>query len=135
MAVPLTVKRNSGLFTPEQADELNKSFQKINELIDNYQAIDLEYKEDIKLLNNTTHSFRAGKLVCFREVIPVKAGYDEFTQVSTIDISVPYDIWTVGITKEHESLFVHIKNNQVFVYGHLTHYPQELVVVFDAVVP
>jgi len=131
----ITVNRNSGVFDKNVADELNKSFATINKKIDETNWPDLAYKEDVQLLGTDTNSFRSGHLICIREHFTIKKKFDKFTEIGKINVSVPYDVWTVGVTSTNESLFCHITGNKVFAYGILSKYPQELYISADIVLP
>lgn len=131
----ITVNRNSDVFDKNVADELNKSFATINKKIDETDWPDLDYKEDVQLLGTNTNSFRSGHLICIREHFTIKEAFETFTEVGRINVSVPYDVWTVGVTDNNESLFCHVIGNNVFCYGFLSRYPQELYVSTDVVVP
>ena len=131
----ITVKRDSGIFEPAVADELNKSFYKINKEIEDYNPPELAYKEDLQYITANSNSFRSGNLVCLREAFTVKDGHSQFGKVADIAIKVPYNYWCTAVTKEKENLFVLVKDTSIYVYGHLTHYPQEAYLVEDIVVP
>lgn len=131
----ITVNRNSDIFEKKIADELNKSFATINKKIDETDWPDLEYKEDVQLLGTNTNSFRSGHLVCIRDHFAISTSFDKFTEIGTINANVPYDCWSVGVTSNNESLFVHIKGNKVYAYGTVSYYPQDLYVSTDIVLP
>lgn len=131
----ISVNRNSGIFDKKVADELNKSFNAINQKIADYKAEDLEYKEDTQLLGTNTNSFRSGHLICIRDKFEITEPYTEFTKVGKILVSVPYDVWTTGVTPNNEAVFVHIKGQDVYIYGTVSYYPQYAYVSQDIVVP
>lgn len=131
----ITVNRNSGVFEKNVADELNKSFATINKKIDETSWPDLAYKEDVQLLGTNTNSFRSGHLICIRDHFTIKKKFDKFTEVGTINVSVPYDVWCTGVTDNNEPLLCHITSNKVYAYGILSYYPQDLHLSTDIVLP
>jgi len=131
----ITINRNSDIFDKNVADELNKSFATINKKIDATDWPDLEYKEDVQLLGTNTNSFRSGHLICIRDHFTISTSFEQFTEIGTINVSVPYDVWTVGVTDNNESCFIHIKGNKVYAYGTVSYYPQNLYVSTDIVLP
>lgn len=131
----ITVKRDSGIFEPEVADELNKAFYKINQQIEDYNPPELAYKEDLQFITANSNSFRSGNLVSLRESFMIKEGHSQFERVADINIKVPYNYWCTAVTKEKETLFILVKDSSIYAYGHLTHYPQEAYLVEDIVVP
>ena len=131
----LTVKRDSNLFTPEQADELNKSFYKINQDIENYNAPDIAYTEKVKLINSSGFSFTSGNLVCLREKLNIKEAYSQFTKIGSLEINIPYDYWCTAPTSEKETLMFHLTGSDIYCYGTLASYPQTAYLVEDFVLP
>ncbi len=131
----ISVPRNSGLFTEQVSDELNKSFYSINNKIENYENKDLEYKEDVQYLGANSNSFKSGNLICFRDGFEIKHGMDKYTKVGSILATVPFDVWGQAITSNNESVFIHIKGRDVFAQGELTFYPQIAYLCMDIVVP
>ena len=75
----ITIKRDSGLFDKSVADELNKGFASINEKVENYQNEDLDYKENIQLLEGNGNTFRSGNLLCIRESLTIPKRLEKFT--------------------------------------------------------
>ena len=131
----ITINRNSGVFEPALCDELNKAFASINKKIENYQAADLNYKEEVQLLGTNTNSFRCGNLVCIREKYVMKERFVKLTKVGKILATAPYDIWCNGLTQDGEAVICHIKNNEVFLQGTLNTYPKNIYVVTDFIIP
>ncbi len=132
----VTIKRDSGLFPTAVADELNKSFNTINKNIEAYKNVDLDYKEDVQLIPNTTNTFRSGNVLCIREKFTIDHRLEKFTElISYISVSVPYDIWTYAISDKQEFIQIHIKGNTVYGYGTLSSYPQTVNLAIDAVLP
>lgn len=131
----ISINRNSGIFDKNVADELNKSFNAINQKIADYKAEDLEYKEDTQLLGTNTNSFRSGHLICIRDKFEITEPYNEFTKVGKILASVPYDVWCTGVTPNNEAVFVHITGQSVYIYGTVSYYPQYVYISQDIVIP
>lgn len=131
----LTVKRNSGLFSPEQSDELNKSFYKINQDIENYKAPPIAYTEEVRLINPSGFSFISGNLVCLREKILIKEAYTQFTKVGSLEINIPYDYWCTAPTSGKETLMFHLKGSDIYCWGRLSSYPQTAYLTEDFVLP
>jgi len=131
----VTIKRDSGLFTKKVSDELNKSFATINEKIENYKNTDLEYKEELQLLEGSAQSFRSGNLLCIRENFTVTERLESFTILKTLPVSVPYDVWGWATTEKQEMIYIHIINNAIYGFGTLTQYPQKAYLVLDIILP
>lgn len=131
----LTVKRDSGLFSPEQADELNKAFYKINQDIENYEAPPIAYTENVRLINPSGFSFISGNLVCLREKLIIKEAYSQFTKVGSLEISIPYDYWCTAPTSGKETLMFHLTGSDIYCYGTLASYPQTAYLTEDFVLP
>lgn len=131
----VAIKRDSGLFPTAVADELNKSFNTINKNIEAYKNEDLEYKEDVQLISNTSNTFRAGNVLCIREKLVIDKRMERFTELKNIQVSIPYDIWTYAVSDTQEVILVHIKGNTIYGYGTLSHYPQTVNLVIDAILP
>lgn len=130
----VSISRNSKIFDSQVTDELNKAFASLNEKIEAYKSEPLEYKEEIHTFQNS-NSFRAGNILSIRETINITQGFSYFETVKTLNISVPYEVWTNVITDNNESLTAYIYKNELKLYGSLSSYPQKAFIVTDIVIP
>lgn len=130
----ISINRNSKIFPSDVTDELNKAFAGINDKINAYKSEPLEYKEDVHTIPNSD-SFRAGNILSIRETINVTRGFSTFETVKTLNISIPYEVWSSAITDNNEILTVYIYKNELKLYGTLSKFPQKAYVVADIVVP
>ena len=130
----VSINRNSKIFDPQVTDELNKAFASLNEKIEAYKSEPLEFKEEVHTFPNS-NSFRAGNILSIRETINVDHGFSTFEMVKTLNISIPYEVWTNVITDHNESLTAYIYKNELKFYGSLSSYPQKAYIVADIVIP
>lgn len=130
----VTFDRNSGTFSKEVTDELNKAFATINEKIQNYSADDLAYKETVSAIDNSG-SFRVGNLLCIRTSATVSSRLDTFTKIGEINVNIPFDVWHLATTSNSEAILIHIKNHTIYATGKLTSYPQTVYINADVVIP
>ena len=108
------VNRNSGIFSKQQTDELNKAFSIINDKIEAYKAEPLAYKNDVAVFDNCF--ILDERLLCIR--IKFDFTYnDSFVKVAELPRSIPYNVWTKANNEKNESVFIHIKDKDVFAYG------------------
>lgn len=129
----ITINRNADIFDRAVADELNASFAAINKKIENYKTEPLEYKEEIRYLGG--NSFTVGKIACIRESFQIKSRLVNFTEVAKINANIPYNVWTMAITEDGESLICYINGSSIYLQGTLASYPKNVYVVEDVVLP
>ena len=130
----VSINRNSNIFENQVTDELNKAFASINEKIEAYKSEPLEFKEEVHTFQNS-NSFRAGNILSIRETIEVTRGFSYFETVKSLNISIPYEVWTTVITTNNESLTAYLYKNELKLYGSLSSYPQKAYIVTDIVLP
>lgn len=130
----VSINRNSKIFDTQVTDELNKAFASLNDKIEAYKSEPLEYKEEVHTIPNS-NSFRAGNILSIRETVNVDHGFSTFETVKTLNISVPYEVWTNVITDSNESLTAYIYKNELKLYGSLSKFPQKAFIVTDIVIP
>lgn len=112
----VTINRNDKLFSPQIADELNKSFYTINQKIGSYKAEELDYKYNVQFVSNSD-SFILDNVFCIREKFVSAGNYETFTKIKDLPRSVPFDVWTQAVSLKGDFLTVHIKDKEIFVYG------------------
>ena len=130
----VSINRNSKIFDTQVTDELNKAFSGINDKISAYKSEPLEYKEEVHTIPNS-NSFRAGNILSIRETITVDRGFSSFETVKTLNISIPYEVWTSAITDNNEILTVYLYKSELKLYGSLSKYPQNAFICQDIVLP
>lgn len=130
----VSINRNSKIFDKQVTDELNKAFAGINDKIEAYKSEPLEFKEELHTIPNSD-SFRAGSILSIRETINVDRGFSTFETVKTMNISIPYEVWSSAITENNEVLTAYIYKNELKLYGSLSSYPQKAFIVIDVVTP
>lgn len=130
----VSINRNSKIFDKQVTDELNKAFAGINDKIEAYKSEPLEFKEELHTIPNSD-SFRAGNILSIRETINVDRGFSTFETVKTMNISIPYEVWSSAITENNEVLTAYIYKNELKLYGSLSSYPQKAFIVIDVVTP
>lgn len=130
----VSISRNSKIFDSQVTDELNKAFSGINDKINAYKSEPLEYKEEVHTFSDS-NSFRAGNILSIRETINVDHGFSTFETVKTLNISIPYEVWTNVITDNNENLTAYIYKNELRLYGSLSKFPQKAFIVTDIVLP
>lgn len=130
----VSISRNSKIFDPQIIDEINKAFASINEKIEAYKSEPLDFKEEVHTIPNS-NSFRAGNILSIRETVTVTQGFSSFETVKTMNISIPYEVWSSAITENNEALTAYIYKNELKLYGSLSSYPQKVFIVIDVVTP
>ncbi|MBQ2173742.1 MAG: hypothetical protein II453_01330 [Alphaproteobacteria bacterium] len=130
----VSINRNSKIFDTQVTDELNKAFSGINDKISAYKSEPLEYKEEVHTIPNS-NSFRAGNILSVRETVTVDHGFSSFETVKTLNISIPYEVWSSAITENNENLTAYIYKNELKLYGSLSKFPQKAYIVADIVLP
>ena len=121
----VSINRNSKIFDTQVTDELNKAFSGINDKISAYKSEPLEYKEEVHTIPNS-NSFRAGNILSVRETVTVDHGFSSFETVKTLNISIPYEVWSSAITENNENLTAYIYKNELKLYGSLSKFPQKI---------
>lgn len=129
----ISINRNSKLFSPDQADELNKAFSSIMDKIQAYQPETKDYKEEVQYFRSG--GFRVGDLICIRKTFDCKKEYNKFETVDFIDKSIPFEVWIKAISEKNETMNCLIKGNEIKLYGLLSSYPQKMYISEDIVVP
>lgn len=126
----ITVNRDSGVFSKQQTDEINKAFSIINQKIENYKSEPLEYRNNVSTHPNAF--ILDDRLMCIRAVFDYEPR-GTFQKVLEVPRSVPYEIWGHANNESNESLIIHIKGNTVFAYGSAS--PGKFYLCVDVVLP
>lgn len=110
----ITVNRDSGVFSKQQTDEINKAFSIINQKIENYKSEPLDYKSQVSTHSNAF--ILDDRLMCIRAVFDYEPR-GTFQKVLELPRSVPYNVWGHANNELNESVVVHIIGNNVYAYG------------------
>lgn len=136
----IVVNRKDGTFNPDVSDQLNLVFNGINKKIEDYKVVPLDYKLDVQALSG--NSFRAGNLLCVRDVVEVTHKYDTLTKLDKkLNVRLPYEIWTTAVAESGDLMTVRIGNREdpedssFYITGHLTEYPQKCYICTDVIIP
>lgn len=130
----VTIDRNSGLFSKQVSDELNKAFYEVNQNIQNYKAEELEYPYNVTAISGSNSFMIEEKILCIREKFVSAGYYPTFTKIMELPKAVPYDVWLSATSESSAVMTIHISNKDVYVYG-ISAANEVFNIIADIVIP
>lgn len=130
----VTLDRNSGLFSKQVSDELNKAFYEVNQNIQNYKTEDLEYPYNVTAISGSNSFLIEEKILCIREKFQSAGYYPSFTKIMELPKAIPYDVWLSATSESSSVLTIHILDKDVYVYG-ISEVGEVFNIIADIVLP